>query len=171
MKRFHMHLSVDDLAANINFYSRLFGFAPTVQKDDYAKWMLDDPRINFAISSRGTPAGLDHIGIQVESEAELEQVKTMYLAADQAAVIQQEAATCCYAQSNKYWLTDPQGVAWEAFHTLADIPTFGAQVKPEASAVEGNPQVAATACCAPGSSKINLRGKPLSIPVKGSSCC
>lgn len=174
MKRFHLHLAVSDLAANIAFYSRLFGSQPSVQKDDYAKWMLDDPRINFAISSRGAQVGLDHIGIQVESAQELDAVKQLYLAADAAAVTQQDDAACCYAQSNKYWLTDPQGIAWEAFHTLADIPVFGNGSgnrndndngsKEAEPATPGQQETAA--CCAP-------RGKPLNIPVvsNGKSCC
>ncbi len=175
MKRFHMHLAVTDLAANIAFYSRLFGAAPTVEKHDYAKWMLEDPRINFAISSRGHAAGLEHVGIQVDSAAELEEVKQMYLAADQAKVIAETGAACCYAQSDKYWLQDPEGVAWEAFHTLGDIPTFGEPAAQAASAAQCD---TASGCCAPPSkaavgdapanSAMNrFRGKPINIPIKG----
>ncbi len=175
MKRFHMHLAVTDLAANIAFYSRMFGAAPTVEKQDYAKWMLDDPRINFAISSRGHAAGLEHVGIQVESSAELEEVKQMYMAADQAKVVAETGAACCYAQSDKYWLQDPQGIAWEAFHTLGEIPTFNAPAaKPDEAALCDT----STGCCAPPTQTVSseanpnsamnrFRGKPINIPIKG----
>lgn len=141
MKRFHMHLAVADLAANIRFYSNLFGTAPTVEKPDYAKWMLDDPRINFAISARGATPGLDHIGIQVESDAELAELKQRYEAADAAGITTETGVGCCYVESNKHWLTDPQGVAWEAFHSLANIPTFSKGMETDSSSE--------SACCAP----------------------
>jgi catechol 2,3-dioxygenase-like lactoylglutathione lyase family enzyme len=127
MKRFHMHLAVTDLEANVRFYSTLFGTEPTVRKPDYAKWMLDDPRVNFAISTRTARAGLDHVGIRAENEAELEDVCARLARADQTYVAQQDAA-CCYAKSNKYWIQDPQGVAREAYHTLGEIPVFGTSV-------------------------------------------
>ncbi|MEN9864509.1 MAG: hypothetical protein RL748_99 [Pseudomonadota bacterium] len=159
MKRFHMHLAVSDLASNIRFYSQLFGAAPTVEKDDYAKWMLDDPRINFAISARGAAPGVDHIGIQVESEAELAELKQRYDAADAAAVTTETGMGCCYMESNKHWLTDPQGIAWEAYHSLAEIPTFSkAEVQAEGSA-----------CCAPRSSATKER-VALNIPVVAANC-
>jgi catechol 2,3-dioxygenase-like lactoylglutathione lyase family enzyme len=144
MKRFHVHIAVDQLEANIRFYSALFGCEPAVVKPDYAKWMLDDPRVNFAISQRGARVGLDHLGLQVESEAELEAVNRR-LAGAALPVTAQKDAACCYAQSDKYWTVDPQGVPWEAFHSLAAIPVFGAD-----SAVRLKP--AASACCAPSSS-------------------
>ena len=124
MKRFHVHISVDKLVDSISFYSALFGMEPTVTKPDYAKWMLDDPRINFAISQRGAKAGLDHLGIQVESDNELEALNQQFT---QAAlpVEAQKAAACCYSESNKYWTMDPQGIAWETFHSLTSIPLFG----------------------------------------------
>jgi len=125
MKRFHIHLAVDDLPQNITFYSALFQTEPSVLHDDYAKWMLDDPRINFAISSRGRQTGLDHLGIQVESESELAQVQQILQDATLPAIEQKKAA-CCYAESDKYWTVDPQGIAWEAFHSLTNIPIFGA---------------------------------------------
>lgn len=169
MKRFHMHLAVSDLASNIRFYSQLFGAAPTVEKEDYAKWMLDDPRINFAISARGATPGVDHIGIQVESEAELAELKQRYDAADAAAVTTETGTACCYMESNKHWLTDPQGIAWEAYHSLAEIPTFG---KGEA---QGAAQAEPNACCAPRSSaakvKIPLGIPVVSAPVAAKSCC
>lgn len=119
MKRFHIHLHVDDLAANIGFYSRLFAAEPTRLESDYAKWMLEDPRLNFAISSRGPANGIDHLGMQTDDKAELEQLKERARAADM--VVQDEGATtCCYARSEKHWVTDPQGIAWEYFHTMAD---------------------------------------------------
>lgn len=166
MKRFHLHMNVQDLAANIRFYSHLFGQAPSVEKEDYAKWMLDDPYINFAISTRGGTPGVDHIGIQVQSETELNAVKQSYLAADADSTVQQEGANCCYAQSNKYWLTDPQGVAWEAFHTLSNIPTYGQDGKGIEEAADG---AAASACCAPPTAR--AKTIPINIPVQGKSCC
>jgi catechol 2,3-dioxygenase-like lactoylglutathione lyase family enzyme len=124
MKRFHIHLAVDNLQQNIDFYSALFQAEPTVLEADYAKWMLDDPRINFAISSRGRKPGLDHLGLQVESAHELETVQ-QGLASAALPVAPQKQAACCYAQSDKYWTVDPQGIAWEAFHSLGSIPMFG----------------------------------------------
>jgi catechol 2,3-dioxygenase-like lactoylglutathione lyase family enzyme len=141
MKRFHMHVAVRDIEANVRFYSMLFGTAPTVHKPDYAKWMLDDPRVNFAISTRVEKEGLDHVGIQAENEAELEDVHARLARADQAYVSQKEAA-CCYAKSNKYWVEDPQGIAWEAWHTLEEIPVYGTGTRPAADGKE-------VACCAP----------------------
>lgn len=125
MKRLHVHIAVDDLDKNIVFYRALFGVAPVVHEADYAKWMLDDPRVNFAISARGRRPGLDHLGIQVESAAELESVQRGLSAAD-LPVAEQKQAACCYARSDKYWTVDPQGIPWEAFHSLNTIPLFGA---------------------------------------------
>jgi len=126
LKRFHVHLAVDNLEENIRFYSAMFQVAPCVREADYAKWMLNDPCINFAISTRGRAPGLDHLGIQVESSGELEAVR-QGLAAASLPVAEQSKAACCYAESDKYWSVDPQGIAWEAFHTLLDsIPMFGA---------------------------------------------
>lgn len=139
MKRFHVHLAVADLETSVRFYSALFATEPTVVKDDYAKWMLDDPRVNFAISQRGAQPGLDHLGFQVDSDAELAQINERLSAADLPSVEESNAA-CCYVRSNKYWSVDPQGVAWEGFHSLSDIPTFN-----EVDTVEEG----ATACCAP----------------------
>jgi len=124
MKRFHVHVSVADLAESIRFYSSLFAAAPAVVKHDYAKWMLDDPRINFAVSSRGRAAGLDHIGIQVDSDAELRALRGQLEAAD-SALVEQSETTCCYAKGDKYWVTDPTGIAWETYHTLSDAPMYG----------------------------------------------
>ncbi len=117
MKRFHVHVSVDDLDANIQFYSTVFGMPPTVLKPDYAKWMVDDPRINFAISKCGSRLGIDHLGVQVETDEELNALREQVAGARIVALDQSDAA-CCYARSDKYWTTDPQGIAWETFHTL-----------------------------------------------------
>ncbi|QPK63220.1 glyoxalase/bleomycin resistance/dioxygenase family protein [Methylomonas sp. LL1] len=124
MKRLHIHIAVDDLEKNIHFYSALLQSTPTVLEADYAKWLLDDPRVNFAISSRGRQPGLDHLGIQVESSDELEAVQHG-LAAAALPVTEQKQAACCYVQSDKYWSVDPQGIPWEAFHSLSSIPMFG----------------------------------------------
>ncbi len=138
MKRFHVHLRVEDLPANIAFYSGLFGCPPTRREADYAKWMLDDPRINFAISTRGETVGIDHLGIQVDSADELEHLNQQLVAAA-APVEAQKQAACCYAESDKYWTVDPQGIAWEAFHLLSSIPVFGGAIE--------NPVKTASTCC------------------------
>lgn len=141
MKRFHVHVSVDDLARSIRFYSTLFGTAPAVQKHDYAKWMLDDPRVNFAISQRGAAVGLNHLGLQTDSDEELESLHAQLQQADVDAQAEVDVG-CCYARSNKYWVTDPTGIAWETFHTLGSVPTFDGR-SADASAP------ASTPCCAP----------------------
>lgn len=160
MKRFHAHVSVANLAEGVRFYSALFGTAPTVLKDDYAKWQIDDPRMNFAISARGAQPGLDHLGIQTESEAELDSLRDQLNAAELALHSEAEVA-CCYARSNKHWVQDPSGIAWETFHTLGSVPTFNEAAVPEASA-----------CCAPAA-PVKL---PARIAVKAASeaktsCC
>jgi catechol 2,3-dioxygenase-like lactoylglutathione lyase family enzyme len=151
MKRFHVHVSVDDLEASVRFYSSVFGVPPTVLKPDYAKWMLDDPRINFAISKQGLKAGVDHLGVQVESESELRQLRDQVASAEIIA-LDQKNALCCYARSDKYWVTDPQGVAWETFHTLESIPIYGHTSRAEAT----------VACCSPTTA---------SQPAKSGVCC
>lgn len=151
MKRLHVHVAVNSLQKNIDFYSALFAAEPTVRKEDYAKWELEDPRVNFAISARGAPAGLEHLGIQSESTEELAEVESRLARAD-APVTQEAGAACCYARSDKYWTQDPQGIAWESFHTLAEIPTFN-----EANAAA--PSTAA--CCSPET--------PASLPE--AACC
>jgi catechol 2,3-dioxygenase-like lactoylglutathione lyase family enzyme len=125
MKRFHVNVSVDDLSESIRFYTALFAAEPTVRKGDYAKWMLEDPRINFAISRRGYPVGVNHLGFQVDSADELTAMRAQLTQADHA-LVEQAGAACCYAKSDKYWITDPAGVAWETFHTLDTIPIYGA---------------------------------------------
>jgi hypothetical protein len=125
MKRLHVHVSVDDLQTSLRFYSALFATDPTVVKPDYAKWMLEDPRVNFAISARGRAAtGLDHLGIQVESEAELHEVYDRLKQAE-APMIEQGATTCCYAESEKSWILDPQGLSWETFLTHGESTVYG----------------------------------------------
>ena len=158
MKRFHIHVHVDDLAASIAFYSKLFAAEPARVESDYAKWMLDDPRVNFAISTRGTKAGVDHLGFQVDDAAELAELAKRAEAADMA-LLDQGETTCCYARSDKHWVLDPQGIAWEHFHTLDGAPVYG-------ESRQTSPSAGATSCCAPG-------GKPVGIPVKpaGSTCC
>lgn len=163
MKRFHVHAHVEDLKASIAFYSALFGAEPARIEDDYAKWMLEDPRINFAISTRGGKPGVSHLGIQTDTEEELGELKARAQAADMA-LLNEGETTCCYARSDKYWLTDPQGIAWEQFHTLDNIPVF--------SETEPKSEPAGSACCGGDSLKPTAR-KSISIPVKsaGSSCC
>lgn len=124
MKRLHVHIAVDDLARSIGFYSTLFGAQPSVLKNDYAKWMLDDPRVNLAISQRDRVAGIDHLGIQVDSDAELRVLAGRLKAAGEQ-TRDQEATTCCYAQSNKAWVNDPSGIRWETFFTFGDATTYG----------------------------------------------
>ena len=124
MKRFHVHVAVQDLPASIRFYSSVFGAEPSVVKPDYAKWMLEDPHINFAISHRCATVGVNHLGIQVDSAQELAVLREQVAAANIRAR-DETGANCCYAKSDKYWVHDPQGVAWETFHTLESIPIFG----------------------------------------------
>jgi catechol 2,3-dioxygenase-like lactoylglutathione lyase family enzyme len=159
MKRFHVHAHVDDLQASITFYSKMFGTEPTRIEADYAKWMLDDPRINFAISTRGGKPGVDHLGIQTDNADELAELKARAQQAD-LALLDEGETTCCYARSEKHWVTDPQGIAWEHFHTLDNIPTFS-----QSSA--GVPQETA-ACCGGAAPS----GRPVAVPAKQvSSCC
>ena len=156
-KRFHVHLHVDDLAQSIAFYNRLFAAQPARHESDYAKWMLEDPPVNFAISTRGHAAGIDHLGIQTDNPAELAEMRARAQTAELALEVEGET-TCCYARSEKHWVTDPQGIAWEHFHTLADVPVFS----------EAQQADSAAACCAPAAP----RGKPVAVAVKAAnSCC
>jgi len=138
MKRLHVHVAVHDLEQSIRFYSAMFAAPPAVKKDDYAKWMLDDPRVNFAISTRGKKAGLDHLG----------------LAQADVSVLPQKDAACCYAKSDKYWTIDPQGIAWESFHTLDSIPMYGADTRSEQKPEQ-------SACCTPSADEVVQR--PVSL--------
>ncbi len=124
MKRLHVHVAVENLAEATRFYSALFATGPTVEKPDYAKWMLDDPRVNFAISARGAKPGVEHLGIQAETDDELRDVYARLKAAD-APVLEEGATTCCYAKSEKSWINDPAGVAWEVFHTTGESAVYG----------------------------------------------
>ena len=166
MKRFHVHVHVTDLTKNIDFYSKMFGLAPTRIESDYAKWMLDEPAVNFAISTRGGGhVGVDHLGIQVDNDGDLQALKAQASAAD-LSLIDEGATSCCYAQSDKHWIVDPQGLPWEHFRTLGSIPVFReGQADPAQTAPASAP---ASACCAP-----KPAGTPIGIPVKsaGSACC
>ena len=124
MKRFHIHVSVNDLTQSIRFYSTLFGAEPSRVEADYAKWMLEDPRLNFAISAHRQPVGVNHLGFEVDSADELQGLHAQLQAAD-ARLIQENEQACCYTRSDKYWVTDPTGIAWESFHTLGRIPVYG----------------------------------------------
>jgi hypothetical protein len=172
MKRFHVHLHVKDLPQSIGFYSRLFAAEPTRLEADYAKWMLEDPPVNFAISTRGHAAGIDHLGIQTDNAEELAELKMRAERAD-LALLDEGTTTCCYARSEKHWVTDPQGIAWEQFHTLGNIPVFNEA--PVAAAVVTPGEPAAAACCAPSAPAAvaaGARGKPLAVPVRAAgSCC
>ncbi len=139
MKRFHIHVGVKDLNQSIQFYSSLFGQKPTKVKDDYAKWMLEDPRLNFAISTRANSYGVDHLGIQVDESSELHELTERLKKAD-LGVYDEGSTTCCYAESEKAWVKDPAGIAWEAYHTMNDAEIFSEKKQ------------VASACCAPKSS-------------------
>ena len=142
MKRLHVHVAVADLGAAMEFYRTLFDAEPSVVEADYAKWMLDDPRVNFAISSRGRKVGLDHLGIQEDDDAELDSMSAALRASGQRTV-EQRATTCCYAEGNKAWVADPSGILWETFHTIGAATAYGTD-HAEADALAG-----AGACCAP----------------------
>jgi catechol 2,3-dioxygenase-like lactoylglutathione lyase family enzyme len=185
MKRFHVHVHVTDLAPNVDFYSKMFGAQPARLEADYAKWMLDEPAVNFAISTRGHGhTGVDHLGIQVDNDEDLSAMKAQAQQAD-LTLIDEGATSCCYAQSDKHWVIDPQGLPWEHFRTLGGIPTFReapelTQAVPEASA-------SASACCTPKPAEAQAqaapaegacctpkpRGKGIDIPIKSanSGCC
>jgi catechol 2,3-dioxygenase-like lactoylglutathione lyase family enzyme len=152
MKRMHVNLSVTDLEASIEFYNSLFASEPAVLKDDYAKWMLDYPRINFAISTRGKKKGINHLGIQVENDDELDEVYGRLQSAN-APLIEEGATTCCYAESEKTWIFDPEGIAWETFLTRGESPVYGNDLLKHGKTD--------SACCTPTQSS----AKP------GSGCC
>lgn len=144
MKRFHVHLHVDDLRKSIAFYSRLFAAEPARVETDYAKWMLEDPRVNFAISTFGSGKGIDHLGIQAEDEGELRELRSRAELADRS-LLDEGETSCCYARSDKHWVTDPQGIAWEHYRTLDTVP------------VRGIARERSSACCV--------------TPGKASACC
>lgn len=163
MKRLHVHVSVNDLSDSIRFYSALFAAEPTITKPDYAKWMLDDPRVNFAISRRGAAPGLNHLGMQVESADELAEMNERLQTLQEAVTVEADAA-CCYAKSDKYWVNDPQGIAWETFHTLDSIQVFGGSAEHDDKAAN---------CCIP-LAKIE-KAAPCCVPTASNksadSCC
>jgi catechol 2,3-dioxygenase-like lactoylglutathione lyase family enzyme len=161
MKRFHVHVAVDDLEANIRFYSTVFGTPPTVSKPDYAKWMIEEPRINFAISNRGAKTGLDHLGFQVDSNEALGELRQKVADAEIAA-LDQPQSECCYARSDKYWITDPQGIAWETYHTLGEVEVYGVDMPKATKATDDAAERAA--CCAP---KANVANNT----AERTSCC
>jgi catechol 2,3-dioxygenase-like lactoylglutathione lyase family enzyme len=150
MKRFHVHVNVQDLDQSIRFYAQLFGAEPSVRKDDYAKWMLDDPRLNFAISRRDRGVGVDHLGLQAEDPAELQQIGARLRAAE-AVSLAETGTTCCYAQSDKYWSEDPQGLRWESFYTHGAATSYYAPAAEAACcAPAAEPaQTAKASCCGP----------------------
>jgi len=167
MKRFHVHVAVDDLSQAIGFYSALFAAQPSVVKPDYAKWMLEDPRVNFAISARGRPAGVDHLGIQVDDQDELQEV---YGRLDRAGrpVLNQGETQCCYAHSEKSWVDDPAGVSWETFLTTGESTDYGdgsgersVQIRHQAVAAPA----ASAACCGPKPQTV-----PLEVEATGACC-
>jgi len=146
MKRFHVHVVVPDLSKSIDFYSALFAQDPSVRKPEYAKWMLDDPRVNFAISERGTTPGVNHLGFQVDDNAELE---TLHVRLNKAGetVVAEEGVDCCYAKSDKYWVQDPSGINWENFRSLGEAPTLACDTKPAPAAAAAAAET--RSCCAP----------------------
>jgi hypothetical protein len=149
MKRFHAHVTVDDLESSVRFYSTLFGSEPTVLKADYAKWMLEDPRVNFAITA-GAKRGVDHLGVQVESDEDLNVIAARLNAAGQS-VVKQENASCCYARGNKGWVSDPSGIVWETFRTFGESTVYGNDLAP---CPEPFKPKNIEACCMPASSSM-----------------
>jgi lactoylglutathione lyase len=159
MKRFHVHAHVNDLQQSVAFYSALFGAPPSKLESDYAKWMLEDPRINFAISARGGQIGIDHLGVQTDDVQELAGLKARAQAAG-TALRDEGETTCCYARSDKHWVTDPQGIAWEHFHTLNDVPVFS-------QASQESTVASAGACCAAAP----LEEPMIAADKRLTSCC
>lgn len=160
MKRLHVHVAVDDLQKSRAFYATLFGAEPDVLEADYAKWMLDDPKLNFAISRRGRSGGIDHLGIQVDTADELTEI-TDRLKAAEARIATEEQANCCYAVSDKTWAADPQGVRWESFLTHGLLTTYGEGTSAE---ILQHIETPTAACCAPSA-------QPAAQPAKASACC
>jgi len=166
MKRMHIHIAVDELKESIGFYSTIFGNPPSTEREDYAKWDVDDPAVNFAISKRGHSTGINHLGIQVESEDELAEI-AQRLDKAEISSSSQERASCCYAHSNKHWAMDPQGIAWESFLSLGSIPIFGEDTKTD-------PENESSACCIPlNTSQDSDEGAACCVPNAGdvNGCC
>ena len=161
MKRFHVHVNVADLATSIGYYQTLFGCAPNVVQPDYAKWMLDDPRVNFAISQRGRAPGVDHLGVQADGVEELEAIGARLSAADAVTLVEQDT-TCCYARSDKFWSVDPQGLRWESFRSVGGATSYYAPEHVQSVGACCGPELnvasaASPRCCGPQ-------------PVAGSDC-
>jgi len=154
MKRLHVHVAVDDLQRSVGFYSALFAAQPAVLKPDYAKWMLDDPRVNFAISTRGREPGLDHLGIQAENADELKEIYARLRMAD-GEIIEQGQTTCCYAKSEKSWIDDPSGIAWETFLTTGDSTDYGDGSGERAPRIAREKSCCAPQAAAPGTSGLS----------------
>jgi hypothetical protein len=160
MKRLHVHVSVDDLSQSIRFYSTLFAAEPTVLKDDYAKWMLEDPRVNFAISQRQSAvAGISHLGIQAEDEGELAEVYKRLSRAERP-IVEAKGTTCCYARSDKQWIADPQGVPWETFFTYGEATVYG-----EGSLAKLREANERAVCCEPSAAELAV------APAGAEACC
>ncbi|MEJ8855873.1 ArsI/CadI family heavy metal resistance metalloenzyme [Variovorax robiniae] len=160
MKRFHIHLHVDDLSKSVAFYSKLFASEPTRVETDYAKWMLEDPRVNFAISTRGEGHGVDHLGIQAEDEVELAELKARALSVDRT-LLDEGETVCCYSRSEKHWVTDPQGIAWEQFRTLER-----AEIYSDRRPADVEQGVAVGGCCAAAAPRSTV-----AVPAKSASAC
>jgi lactoylglutathione lyase len=164
MKRFHIHVSVENLDRSIQFYSTLFGATPARVEADYAKWMLEDPRVNFAISTHRQPVGVNHLGFQVDTDEELRSMHSQLEAAD-SQLIQETEQACCYAKGNKYWVTDPTGIAWETFHTLGSIPVYGTDtpVFNGESVIPTERATEKSQCCVPAAKAAAI--------LAGATCC
>lgn len=154
LKRFHTHIAVENIDTSIDFYSKLFGQPPTLHREGYAKWMLEDPRLNFAISARGHAVGVNHFGFQVDSADELAELKKRADAASPEGALAQKGVSCCFARSDKHWTIDPQGLAWEHFHTMAEAVEFGSE-----KAAQGE------ACCIP------VRSSEQDASAAAATCC
>lgn len=171
MKRMHIHVAVKDIPRSVHFYSAMFAAQPTVVKDDYAKWMLEDPRVNFAISTHGEKPGLDHLGIQVENQDELQEVYQRLQDAD-SPVLEEGETTCCYSRSEKSWIADPQGISWETFLTTGESTTYG-----HSRVTAGEPvriaDAGADACCLPSikSAAATACCEPPIKPAAATACC
>lgn len=164
MKRFHLHVSVTNLEESIRFYSTLFAAEPAVHQKDYAKWMLEDPRVNFAISTDRQPIGVNHLGFQVDTAEELRELHAQLQSADEK-LLEEKEQPCCYARSDKYWVTDPTGLAWETFHTLGSIPVYGEDtaVFNHGESTVPTQKAAPQPCCVPEAKAQAITG--------GASCC
>lgn len=164
MKRFHVHVVVDDFEKSVPFYAAVFAQEPTVRKSDYAKWLLDDPRLNFAISTRKAPTGINHLGLQAESATELGELRARLQQAGRE-IVSEQGVSCCYARGDKHWTTDPQGIAWETFHSLAEVPLYGGDTQSGGACGGGED----TGCC-PSNDTVNGVARQ-SREQPGGVCC